>query len=71
MEYNCALEMNVLMKGYSGNWREAIKESVDISNRLLIPIRLIYANQHAFLIKPNMPNEDIENILNTKMVIGV
>lgn len=68
---NILLQLSVKMDGYFGDWRKAIDEAYVLSKQLNIGCSLNYTNQYLFKIYPTMSQGDIDNLKETKVVIGL
>ena len=69
---NAAIRMDVFLEdGYRGDWRAAIDEAYAACLRLNTPIKLVYANQKSFLLKPDMSVDDVEKLKGESFRISV
>lgn len=68
---NILLNLTVKTEGRSGDWRTAIDEAYGLSKQLNIGCLLNYLNQYQFRINPTMTQEDIDDLKNIKIVIGL
>lgn len=68
---NVLLNLSVKMDGYFGDWRKAIDETWILSKQLNVGCSLNYTNQYLFKIYPNMSQEDIEKLKETKVIVGL
>lgn len=68
---NIVLNLSVKVNGYFGDWQSAIDESYILSKKLNISCCLNYINQYSFIIEPSMTQNDINNLKERKIVIGL
>lgn len=56
---------------YYGDVNSAIDEAYELSKELKMGCRLNYVDQYVFTILPTMTQEEIEELKNRKLVIGL
>lgn len=65
------LNLSVKMDGYFGDYKTAIDEAFILAKKFDIGCYLNYTNQYTFKILPSMTKEDIENLKEQRVVIGL
>ncbi len=71
-EYNSALQMSVIRDGYKyKDRRAAIAEAWELSKKLGVAVDLSYAGQYVFRVFPDSTQEQITEMQNAQVVIGV
>ena len=72
MRKNILLNISVKKTSdYFGDWRSAIDEAYSLAKELNIGCALNYVNQYQFTILPTMTQEEIDQLKNKRVVIGV
>lgn len=71
MKYTACLVMDVILDRYIGDWQSAIDEAFRISKIIGIPVKLVYANQKVFFITPDSSDDEINELKQKRVVIGV
>ncbi len=72
MRNNILLNLSVLVeKRGLEDYKSAIDEAYSLSKELNIGCSLNYLNQYRFVIKPTMTQEEIDEMKNQRLIIGL
>ncbi len=67
MSMHLGLETKVI----GNDWKAAIDVAFKLANKINITVLVNYANQYKFIIKPDMKLNEVEDLKNQHVVIGV